>query len=913
MQSLIEAARSAGGIPRMESRRALVIINMQNDTFAGFGQGRGICPPSEFVHKIKGMVPHYRNLGDIYWACTEFEDARLIGKDAKSPATQGSLSTRPNTNPIEEETDSAPPIDQPTYSNYFNTSRTKTVMERASAKSREEQRNSQIQSVIEDSDIGDYLSKPRKGQLPEVFRPGTRGAALMDELLPVFDPMRDVRIVKHHYSAFDATPLLLTLRMKLVTHVYLCGCLSNVSIYSTAADAVRHGFEVTVVEDCMGYKSEEKHIEAMFQMADMLGVAGITSEEIIQEATGNLVPDTDEPVFSGPGYEGIANTLPQGGNRDRRESNVRSGLRDLRLSNETIAAPEVRSPTINDEGTSKRDQGRTSRRPRDIMIGQTLETRSSNSPDPSIRSPRLLDVKSRPSKQANLGPGDRLGEGDSTLISHALTPKLSTEAFALLKSEVSWQTMRHRSGEVPRLVAVQGHVDLNGVRPVYRHPADESPPLLPFSPTIQRVRAEVEHLLQQPFNHALIQLYRDGQDNISEHSDKTLDIVRESSVINLSLGAQRIMTLRTKKAGHGKAVEGTVVARQSQRIAMPHNSIFVLGPLTNRRWLHGIRADKRRPAERSDQEKAFDGERISITFRQIGTFTDTTGDKIWGQGAHSKSKADAGVISTGNSAEMDAMIVAFGKENQQIDFNWDAEYGNGFDVVNLISKTTQLYLCSDRIANLRVMLSILERGFPCEMIEGMPAELTHKTSTTKPKTIYALSGDQNPVFRDVDDGSSEIIGDLAILYYLGKFYPLLPPTGEVSTRLIHRVTANVFGRTTQANEILYLWQQISDHDPEKSSESASLRRMSSERPSSPDADKLEEFKEQLDTWEDYADETEFVGGEFFAAVDCAFWPVLDDVVTNWGEWDAEQYPNLMTYHDKVATMASVRKAMEILG
>ena len=119
---------------------------------------------------------------------------------------------------------------------------------------------------------------------------------------------------------------------------------------------------------------------------------------------------------------------------------------------------------------------------------------------------------------------------------------------------------------------------------------------------------------------------------------------------------------------------------------MPHNSVFVLGPRTNARWLHGIRADKRLPGEKSHEEKAFGGERISITFRQIGTFIDEEKRTIWGQGAVSKDRTKAGKISTNNSSEMESMILAFGKENQQVDFDWDAEYGKGFNVVNLTSE-----------------------------------------------------------------------------------------------------------------------------------------------------------------------------------------------------------------------------------
>ena len=75
-------------------------------------------------------------------------------------------------------------------------------------------------------------------------------------------------------------------------------------------------------------------------------------------------------------------------------------------------------------------------------------------------------------------------------------------------------------------------------------PADESPPLPSHPPYPRSVRAHVE---QTPVNHVLIQLYRTGADYISEHSDKTIDVVRGSRIVNVSFGAWRIMTLRTKK------------------------------------------------------------------------------------------------------------------------------------------------------------------------------------------------------------------------------------------------------------------------------------------------------------------------------------------------------------------------------
>lgn len=144
------------------------------------------------------------------------------------------------------------------------------------------------------------------------------------------------------------------------------------------------------------------------------------------------------------------------------------------------------------------------------------------------------------------------------------------------------------------------------------------------------------------------------------------------------------MTLRTKKPKRATDSVDPERQRQMRRILMPHNSAFVLGPQTNAEWLHGVRADKRPEKQKAEEERAYKGERISLTFRHIGTFMSTRNKRIWGQGAKGKIKSTAGKISRDDAAQMEDMIIAFGKENHQSDFDWDAEYGQGFDVVNLM-------------------------------------------------------------------------------------------------------------------------------------------------------------------------------------------------------------------------------------
>ena len=201
---------------------------------------------------------------------------------------------------------------------------------------------------------------------------------------------------------------------------------------------------------------------------------------------------------------------------------------------------------------------------------------------------------------------------------------------------------------VPRLIAIQGEI-LNGFSPLYRHPAEEQPILKPFTPTTKIILDKLNKRLNLNMNHVLIQLYRDGEDNIGEHSDKTLDILKSSPIVNYTVGETRTLRLRNK------------ITKQKEYIELKDNSLFILGPETNRKWLHGIKSNS-----------LIKGSRISFTFRTIATFIDETG-KITGQGAPIENK---------NIDDSFEMLKAFSKENHESDFNWDEYYGKGFNALN---------------------------------------------------------------------------------------------------------------------------------------------------------------------------------------------------------------------------------------
>lgn len=526
-------------IPAFETRKALIIINLQNDSLYVKGDIY-ITKNHDFVPRLKEMIPYFRKNGDIVWVNTHMgvtaspspSDSARIQEESDRLAEKTRQIQKLKEQQIADDAkreeaarrarlEKIDPKGGSDYPSFYPSSKTKEIMAQASADTRAEKRSADLQVFKnnEGDSIEKHLSKPTKNQQARFYIAGTRGAEICDELVDVVDEDLDLIVTKHHYSAFDQTSLLTALRTKLVTEIYLCGILTNVGVYSTAADAVQHGLQVTVVEDCLGYRSEDKHEEALRQMADIMGAHGTDSEEIIEESGGRPVPDAQTPGITLEELSLDPHQVASDG------GSMLVGL--------VFSSPE---PAIAEVGDATSFGGRPQSPPVDVFdpdwqASLSPVDRSTQRSEQALEEKEILPViRSGPSasrnrsswqsKSATLGPNDNLGSGDSRIIHSVIGSPIINDLFNQMKQEVDWQTMFHRGGKVPRLVAVQGEVERNGDIPIYRHPADESPSLLPFTPIVQEIRRQVTSVLKQSFNHALIQLYRDGEDNISEHSDK---------------------------------------------------------------------------------------------------------------------------------------------------------------------------------------------------------------------------------------------------------------------------------------------------------------------------------------------------------------------------------------------------------
>ncbi|KAG9521589.1 hypothetical protein KCV07_g3537, partial [Aureobasidium melanogenum] len=878
------SALLSGSQNQVSTRQALMVVGLQNDFTSPAGK-LPVNSATGYLERIKELVPAFREYGEIFWITTEYRGKRTVNH----PSGSGCMVIADDGFVLPAVSSDDEMNDYPSRPSIRSNRRINRLVQRTMNRAAELEADSASPPSGVDQDL--FLSQDNPDD--NCCLPGSWGAELSSEVKDLVSP-RDVRVVKSYYSAFTSSSLLLMLRAKLITEVYVVGCTTNLSVYATALDAAQHGLSINLVEDCLNYRLKYRHDRAVQKLVEIMGASVTTSASVMSRLRGETHTDesgnetgtgqsdvdmedqsgtvrepslpsglerylkslslsddqpdvTDDAKHTSSEHaEPASSQLPDTIN-SRRQPNTRLAggrrhhddthnrriqpksrmIRDDRASATPSQASRgaLEDLMSNEPTRSSRDLGKVethvvhdsqskthSDDPSTAEVAAdhyhtrratTLETHvdKQSVPAPPRRVSRKLQMRQKNSTLVS--SDDKIGSGDSKILYNLLEPEAAEVAFQDLFSEVHWQRMYHAAGEVPRLVCCQGDInDVDGSMPVYRHPSDQSLPLLRWSPVVAEIKERAEERVGHKLNHALIQLYRSGQDHISEHSDKTLDIVHGSKIVNVSLGAQRTMRLRTKRpttlqdpgSSHDKqrsrdttptpdaqlnAEDGR--SRVTQRIPMPHNSMFVMGLETNGSWLHGIMPDKRPAAEHIPAESAYGNMRISITFRLIGTFLSADSKLIWGQGAFAKQKLDARPTVNSNPEESQKLINAFGVENQVTAPDWNSIYGTGFDVLHLNSELPEhekpmFFLSGDEGIDADVTKCISEAGVNVETVNPPAEQLTSELVDANGEPLVLTEAHRRAIcFRQAGGMHTEVQGKTAFMQWLRETYALHTP------------------------------------------------------------------------------------------------------------------------------------------
>jgi alkylated DNA repair dioxygenase AlkB len=196
------------------------------------------------------------------------------------------------------------------------------------------------------------------------------------------------------------------------------------------------------------------------------------------------------------------------------------------------------------------------------------------------------DETARPLSLSQLG---FFGDGQRTLVDDETGRMLYVPGFVDAASAETWFTelrtaagwkserrwMYDREVEVPRLVAS------------YRL----SDPALPD--VLGDAARRAADFTGEPFNSIGLNRYRDGRDSVAPHNDHLYEIVKGHPIGLISLGATRLMTIRSKAK-----------PRRVFDLDLENGSLLLMSYETQVNYDHGV------PKTRADV-----GERISIALR----------------------------------------------------------------------------------------------------------------------------------------------------------------------------------------------------------------------------------------------------------------------------------------------------------
>ena len=117
---------------------------------------------------------------------------------------------------------------------------------------------------------------------------------------------------------------------------------------------------------------------------------------------------------------------------------------------------------------------------------------------------------------------------------------------------------------------------------------------LPWTELLTGIKQRTEEIAGASFNSVLANLYRDGSDSVSWHSDNEPELGVEPVIASVTFGATRRFDMRHRTTNDKVSID------------LPSGSVLVMSGLSQARWQHQI-AKTKKPI----------GPRINLTFRTI--------------------------------------------------------------------------------------------------------------------------------------------------------------------------------------------------------------------------------------------------------------------------------------------------------
>lgn len=243
---------------QFKTRQALLILNPQN-IFLSPQAHLNVLNVAAVTENVSSLASHFRTHGEVVWVHSKYAEPRTVNDglgdsvhlDGEANRQDGSSAATPSTSQT-----NAPACAEDLFLS---------------------------QSSGELSNVG---SEASSFEIAECMK-------------PLFVSEKDLVVVTSSYSALNSTSLLTTLRMKLITELYICGNTTNVSVYATTMEAAQHGFSIHLIGDCLGYRDETIHKRALDRLVCYTGASLVTTAEVLERRDKEPGVPLEEPPTNG--------------------------------------------------------------------------------------------------------------------------------------------------------------------------------------------------------------------------------------------------------------------------------------------------------------------------------------------------------------------------------------------------------------------------------------------------------------------------------------------------------------------------------------------------------------------------------------------------------------------------------------
>lgn len=201
----------------------------------------------------------------------------------------------------------------------------------------------------------------------------------------------------------------------------------------------------------------------------------------------------------------------------------------------------------------------------------------------------IVEGKSDPKPKTGL---NIIENGEYLFYPNFFTKSESNIFLQKLKSEIEWKqesmNMYGKKINFPRLTAWYGDND----KPYSFSGITLSPKV--WNEELVSIKNKIEPIAKVNFNSVLLNLYRDGNDSISWHTDAEKELGTNPVIASVNFGATRKFQLRHIKT------------KEKLEIELTHGSLLIMQGELQHFWQHQV-----------PKTSKVVGERINLTFRVI--------------------------------------------------------------------------------------------------------------------------------------------------------------------------------------------------------------------------------------------------------------------------------------------------------